>query len=85
MAKFSAILALLSQYHSPSTEGGGLIPQIYPGEHQVSSVDRPPPLAALVPAQVNHLPGRGGVDTAVPGDQSETCIGSRDLPLPIRG
>ena len=79
------MLALLSQCHSPSAEGGGLIPQEYPGEHEVSSIDRPAPLAALVPAQVNHLPGRGGMDAAVPEDQLEICIGSCDLPLPIRG
>ena len=63
-----------SRSHPPGAEGGGLVPQVYPRVHEVSPVDRPPPLAALVPAQVDHRPRRGWVNASVPEDQSEACI-----------
>ena len=63
-----------SRSHPPGAEGGGLVPQVYPRVHEVSPVYRPPPLAALVPAKVDHRPGRGWMNASVPEDQSETCI-----------
>ena len=45
----------------PSTEGGCLVPEVNARTDQVRSVGGPPPLASLVPAEVDHVPGHGRV------------------------